>query len=102
MFTEQDPALSPTKVRFHDPTGEPQPLVVADESASRLVAAGRCRVRGEARYLGLSGRVADSCPSGRAEFARAVGSGSPSREWGSFHRYQWGCSLRTPGEHVSD
>ncbi len=34
-------AALPTKVRFHDPTGEPLTLVVADDSAPRLVASGR-------------------------------------------------------------
>ena len=38
----------PTKVRFHDPTGEPLSLAEADENAPWLVAAGRWCVRGGA------------------------------------------------------
>ena len=49
-------------------------------------------------------RDAADCVAGRraggAEFARAVGSGSPGRERGAWEWHQSGCSLRTAGERV--
>ncbi len=70
-------------------------LVVADENAPRLVATGRWRFWGELRHVGLSGQVARGGWVGGVEFARAVGSGSPRREWGVEDRHQCVCSLRT-------
>ncbi len=61
--------------------------------------------RGALAFLGVGVKAA--CVAGwraggaeGAEFARAVCSGSPSREWWGNDRHQCGCSLRTARERV--
>ncbi len=83
-------------VRF----GEPVLLQVANADAPWLVAAGRCHVPGGRPHVGVCYRVAYGARCHEAEFAREVRSGSPKANRGSFHRPQWGCSLRTAREPV--